>query len=206
MRCNREFQALINKINAQKTNYSVKEMFIHTTIEQKLQLTHEKIKKFTTLILVSTAVMLCLLGIIFDFLKIINEKWIMTILIIVCVGIYLTLWGIEIFYKQRYKSLLNQKEQENKEKYEVMDDINSLNKKISSLVVSVITLNEHFYELSSIENEQELAKKWDLYCKDVIAAVNFKYNYHPTYEGYIDFYREYEKNHQNEDDFDTKRD
>lgn len=206
MRCNREFQALMNKINAQKTNYSVKEMYIHTTIEQKLQLTHEKIKKFTTLILVSTAVMLCLLGIIFDFLKIINEKWIMTILIIVCVGIYLTLWGIEIFYKQRYKSLLKQKEQENKEKYEVMDDINSLNKKISSLVVSVITLNEHFYELSSIENEQELAKKWDLYCKDVIAAVNFKYNYHPTYEGYIDFYREYEKNHQNEDDFDTKRD
>lgn len=192
MRCENEYKALISKINVQKSNYSVKEMFVSNEIENEIQITTEKIKIWTIRLVVASMVMLVLLGLIYDFLKIINQKWIMWIVLGTMAAIFFSLLGIETFYKIKLKKILKKKEEEDKEKDVIRRDIYSLNDKISSLVVAVIVLNEHFYELATIKDEQKRQKIWDKYTLEVIAAINNKNNYHATYTEYQDYYREYE--------------
>lgn len=192
MRCENEYKALISKINVQKSNYSVKEMFISNEIESEIQITTEKIKIWTIRLVVASMVMLVLLGLIYDFLKIINQKWIMWIVLGTMAAIFFSLLGVETFYKIKLKKILKKKEEEDKEKDTIRRDIYSLNDKISSLVVAVIVLNEHFYELATIKDEQKRQEVWDKYTLEVIAAINNKNNYHATYTEYQDYYREYE--------------
>lgn len=193
MRCYEEYRALLTKINVQKCNYAEKEMAVSNELEQKIQLTVELKKKWGIRTIIYFASMIVLIGIIYDFLTILNEKWVIGVVFAAMVVIFFVLFGFEMFYKVRLKKLNIKKEKEQSDKVEIRSNILSLNDKISSLIVSLITINEHFYELSSIENEQKLIEKWDAYTKEVICAVNKKNFGSQTYTEYQDFLREYEK-------------
>lgn len=192
MRCSNEYKALITKINNQKSNYAVKDLFVSTELEQKIQLITEKKKKWTVRLIVSTAIMLVLMGTIYDFLKIVNQKWIMTVVIVAMLVIFLVIFTFETVYKIKLTKLNKQKIKEDEEKNHVRNNIVSLNDQISSLAVSVIVLNEHFYELISIENEEVRVKKWQEYVLEVVEAINYKYSYRPTFEEYQEYYKNYE--------------
>ena len=193
MRCKEEYKALLTKINVQKGNYAEKEMVVSNELEQKIQITTEKIKKWTVRIVIYVAVMMVLLGTIYDLLAYINQKWLITVVLIAMVAIFLLLTGFEIFYKIKLYKLNVQKEKEQLDKKDIRENIVSLNDQIASLVVSVITINEHFYELSTIESDDEKIKKWNEYTKEVIANIhNININ-HPTYTEYQDYYRDYEQ-------------
>lgn len=193
MRCKEEYKALLTKINVQKGNYAEKEMVVSNELEQKIQITTEKIKKWTVRIVIYVAIMMVLLGTIYDLLTYINQKWLITVVLIAMVVIFLLFTGFEIFYKIKLYKLNIQREKEQLDKKDIRENIVSLNDQIASLVVSVITINEHYYELSSIESSEEKIKKWNEYTKEVIANIhNININ-HPTYTEYQDYYRDYEQ-------------
>lgn len=193
MRCKEEYRALLTKINVQKGNYAEKEMVVSNELEQKIQITTEKIKKWTVRIVIYVAIMMVLLGTIYDLLTYINQKWLITVVLIAMVVIFLLFTGFEIFYKIKLYKLNIQREKEQLDKKDIRENIVSLNDQIASLVVSVITINEHYYELSSIESSEEKIKKWNEYTKEVIANIhNININ-HPTYTEYQDYYRDYEQ-------------
>ena len=192
MRCSNEYKALLIKINNQKANYAEKELFVSTDLEQKIQLYTEKRQKWTIRILVASVVMMILLGTIYSLLQIINQRWLIIVIISVMILVFCTFIGFELFYKFKIKKLNTQKIKEDEEKTNVRQRVVSLNDQISTLVVSIIVLNEHFYELSSIENEEERIKKWQKYVLETVEAINYKYFYHPTYTEYQEYYRNYE--------------
>lgn len=192
MRLNNEYQALISKINVKKSNYSEKEMVISNELEHDILETYEKSKKYTIWLVVASAVMVVMAGLIYDFLETINTKWIMWVIIGICLAVFLTLLGIEIFYKAKLKKLNNKKLKEDASKDDVKKDIISLNDQISILCVSVIVMNEHFYELESIKDEEQRRERWNKYIKETVGAINRKYDYHPTYSEYEEYYRNYE--------------
>lgn len=192
MRCSNEYKALLIKINNQKANYAQKELFVSTDLEQKIQLYTEKKQKWTIRILVASVVMMVLLGMIYNLLQIINQRWLIIVIISVMILVFCTFIGFELFYKFKIKKLNTQKIKEDEEKTNVRQRVVSLNDQISTLVVSVIVLNEHFYELSSIENEEERIKKWQKYVLETVEAINSKYFYHPTYTEYQEYYKNYE--------------
>ena len=101
--------------------------------------------------------------------------------------------GFEITFKIKLKVLNEEKEKHKEANTDIRKKILDYNNKISSLVISVLTLNEHFNELATITNEQELYKKWEQYTKEMNMAINKKYNYHPTYSEHQEYYRDYEK-------------
>lgn len=192
MRCSNEYKALLIKINNQKANYAQKELFVSTDLEQKIQLYTEKKQKWTIRILVASVVMMILLGMIYNLLQIINQRWLIIVIISVMILVFCTFIGFELFYKFKIKKLNTQKIKEDEEKTNVRQRVVSLNDQISTLVVSIIVLNEHFYELSSIENEEERIKKWQKYVLETVEAINSKYFYHPTYTEYQEYYKNYE--------------
>ena len=192
MRCSNEYKALLIKINNQKANYAQKELFVSTDLEQKIQLYTEKRQKWTIRILVASVVMMILLGMIYNLLQIINQRWLIIVIISVMILVFCTFIGFELFYKFKIKKLNAQKIKEDEEKTNVRQRVVSLNDQISTLVVSIIVLNEHFYELSSIENEEERIKKWQKYVLEIVEAINSKYFYHPTYTEYQEYYKNYE--------------
>ena len=105
-------------------------------------------------------------------------------MVIYCIICGIVLWPIKI---------LNEAKEKHKEaNTDIRQKILAYNNKISSLVISVLTLNEHFNELATITNEQELLKKWDKYTKEMNMAINKQYNYHPTYSEHQEYYRDYE--------------
>ena len=193
MRCKEEYRALLTKINVQKGNYAEKEMVVSNELEQKIQITTEKIKKWTVRIVIYVAIMMVLLGTIYDLLTYINQKWLITVVLIAMVAIFLLFTGYEIFYKIKLYKLNIQREKEQLDKKDIRENIVSLNDQIASLVVSVITINEHYYELSSIESSEEKIKKWNEYTKEVIANIHHININHPTYTEYQDYYRDYEQ-------------
>ena len=192
MRCSNEYKALLIKINNQKSNYAEKELFVSTDLEQKIQIYTEKKQKWTIRILVASVVMMILLGLIYNFLQIINQKWIIIVIIVAMISVFCTFLGFELFYKIKIKKLNEQKIKEDEEKNNVRQTVVSLNDQISTLIVSVIVLNEHFYELSSIENEEERIKKWQKYVLETVESINSKYFYRPTYTEYQEYYKNYE--------------
>ena len=109
MRCKEEYKALLTKINVQKGNYAEKEMVVSNELEQKIQLTTEKIKKWTVRIVIYVAVMMVLLGIIFNLLTYINQRWLITVVFFTMVGIFCVLAGFEIFFKVKLYKLNKQK-------------------------------------------------------------------------------------------------
>lgn len=194
MRFNEEYKALLTKINVQKCHYAEREMAYSNELEQSIQLTVEKRKKWTTRVMIYTVIVFIFLGVIADFLTILNEKWLIWLFLAVFILIFCILVGIERFYKIKIKKLNDKKEKEQEDKKDIRSIILNLNNQISSLVVAAITLNEHYNELSNIKSDEEKLLKWDKYTKEVIEAINKKYKYNPTYSEYQDFYRDYESN------------
>ena len=195
MRFNEEYKALLTKINVQKCHYAEREMAYSNELEQSIQLNTEKKKKWTIRIMIYTIFVFIFIGTIANFLLIINEKWLIWVFIAIFVIIFCVLLGFETYYRIKLKKLNEEKEKEQADKQDIRKIILDLNNQISSLVVGAITLNEHYNELSNIQSDEEKLIKWEKYTKEVIAAINKKYNYTPTYTEYQDFYRDYE-NHQ----------
>ena len=54
-------------------------------------------------------------------------------------------------------------------------------------------LKSYIDELSNLKTEEEKLEKWNIYTNEVIAAINKKYNYTPTYSEYQEYYRDYEQ-------------
>lgn len=195
MRSNEEYKALLAKINVQKGIYAEKEATVNEELEQKIQLAFEKKKKMNNLFVIVSLGMMVLLGIIYEFLKFFNEKESIIFFIIGMVLVVLIILGLGIYHQKVLEKLTRLKE-EDAEKKKIRDQIRELNNEISSLVVSVVVLNEHFEELSNIKDQTILEEKWKLYSNQVIMAINKKYNYQANYNDYQEFLRNYE-NHLN---------
>ena len=88
--------------------------------------------------------------------------------------VVLIILGLGIYHQKVLEKLTRLKE-EDAEKKKIRDQIRELNNEISSLVVSVVVLNEHFEELSNIKDQTILEEKWKLYSNQVIMAINKKY-------------------------------
>ena len=193
MRFNEEYKALLTKINVQKCHYAEREMAYSNELEQSIQLNVEKKNKWTARIMIYVVAAFIFLGLIADLLIIINQKWLIWVMIGVFVIVFLVLTGFEIYYINKSKKLNLQKEKEQEDKKDIRSIILDLNNQISTLVVSVITMNEHYNELSNLKTEEEKLEKWNIYTSEVIAAINKKYNYKPTYSEYQEYYRDYEQ-------------
>ena len=195
MRCNNEFRSLLAKINIEKEKYAQRELFVSYELEQKIQIETEKKKKNDVYIIVAFSLLIVIMGYIYDFLKIVNQKWIITIVIIIMaiiMGIFI-LKGI--IYKVKLNHLSKKKEQEDQEKTSIRSKIKELNDQISALVLSVIVLNEHFYELSLIQSKELREKRWEELIFNQNVAINRLYNYVPTTEDFLNYYKEYEQLH-----------
>lgn len=192
MRFNDEYKALLTKINVQKCHYAEREMAYSNELEQSIQLAVEKKQKWTARIMIYTVAMLIILGMSADLLVIINQKWLIWLLILAAIVGFLIFTGFEIYYIRKIKKFNEQKNKEQEDKKDIRAIINDLNHQISTLVVATITLNEHFNELSTLKTDEEKLQKWNIYTKQVIAAINKKYNYTPTYNEYQEYYRDYE--------------
>ena len=195
MRCNNEFRSLLAKINIEKEKYAQRELFVSYELEQKIQIETEKKKKNDVYIIVAFSLLIVIMGYIYDFLKIVNQKWIITIVIIIMaiiMGIFI-LKGI--IYKVKLNQLSKKKEQEDQEKTAIRSKIKELNDQISALVLSVIVLNEHFYELSLIQSKELREKRWEELIFNQNVAINKLYNYVPTTEDFLNYYKDYEQLH-----------
>lgn len=195
MRCTNEFRSLLAKINVEKEKYAQRELFVSYELEQKIQIETEKSKKNDVYIIVAFSLLIVILGYIYDFLKIVNQKWIITIVIII-MAIIMGIFIVKgIIYKVKLSRLSKKKEQEDQEKADIRARIKELNDQISALVLSVIVLNEHFYELSLIENKELREKRWNELIFNQNIAINKMYNYVPTTEDFLNYYKEYEQLH-----------
>lgn len=195
MRCTNEFRSLLAKINIEKEKYAQRELFVSYELEQKIQIETEKLKKNDVYIIVAFSLLIVIMGYIYDFLKIVNQKWLITIVIIIMaiiMGIFLVKG---IIYKVKLNRLSKKKEQEDQEKADIRSKIKELNDQISALVLSVIVLNEHFYELSLIESKELREKRWKELIFNQNVAINKLYNYVPTTEDFLNYYKEYEQLH-----------
>ena len=193
MRCGNEFRSLLSKINVEKEKYSQRELFVSNELEQKIQIITEKSKKNDVYIIVALSLLIVMLGYIYDFLKIVNQKWLITIFVIIMALIMVYFFVKGIIYKIKIKKLYKEKDKEDQEKEQIRARIKELNDEISSLVISVIVLNEHFYELSLINNKEEREKRWKELILKQNVAINKLYKYVPTTEDYLNYYKEYEQ-------------
>lgn len=191
MRCRDEYRALLSKINIEKAKYAEKEKEVNDELEAEIQLTTEKIKKWNNRIIIYVFACLIMIAAIYYFLKYFDQILIFLIITLILIAIGFVLLAIQQYFKSHLKKLNNFK-MNDEEKERLRENINSLNKQISSLIVSVITLNDHFVELSNTKNEEELYEKWERYTKQTIMAINKKYNYEATYSEYQEYYNEYE--------------
>ncbi len=197
MRSDNEFRSLLAKINVQKEQYAQRELFVSNELEHKIQINTEKKKKNDVYSIVALAVLIVILGYIYDLLTIINEKWIITIVVIVMAIIMLFFLVKAIIYKCILSRLNKEKNKEDITKEEIRARIKALNDEISTLVLSVIVLNEHFYELSEIKDPIQKEKKWKEYVFYKNVAINKQYQYFPTTEDYLNYYKEYKQMREN---------
>lgn len=191
MRFSEDYNALLDKINVQKKKYAEKEMAYSNEIDYLIIHHTEKKQKYSQRMIVYIVIALLFIGFVYDIALYINEKWLIWLYIGLILAIFIAMTTLEIIQIFKIKKLKGQKTTEEQEKNTIREHIIALNNQISSLVVSTITINEHYYELSSIENEEELIQKWNIYTYEVIEAINKKYDYHATYTEYQEFYREY---------------
>lgn len=197
MRCDNEFRSLLAKINVKKEQYAQRELFVSNELEHKIQVNTEKKKKNDVYSIITLAVLIVILGYIYDLLTIINEKWIVSIVVII-MGIIMTFFLVKsIIYNRVLYKLNKEKQKEDATKEEIRVEIKKLNDEISSLVLSVIVLNEHFYELSEIKDATERENKWKEYIFYKNVAINKQYNYFPTTEDYLNYYKEYKQTQEN---------
>ena len=193
MRGSQEYKALLAKINIQKEIYSQKDLYVNEELENKIQYYVEKIKKFNILVVISFSLSLVLLGIIYEFFKYYNIKqYIGYVVLIMITGLFVLI-GFEIAYRKKLKNCNIKKDEEDKDKEKVREKIRDLNNLISSLTVSIITLNEHFYELSNITDDNLLKEKWHKYNNEIIMSIKKKYSYIVTYTEYQEYLKEYEE-------------
>lgn len=192
MRCRDEYRALISKINIEKAKYAEEEQKVNDDLEASIQITTEKMKKWNNRIVIYIFAFMVFVGVIYEMLIFYNNKAMILIIIGIGLIILMAIFGVEIFYRVKLKKLNALKNEDDDEKIKLRDSINNLNNQIASLIVSVITLNEHFVELSNIKDETLLYQKWDEYTKQVIMSINKKYNYQATYSEYQEYYDEYE--------------
>lgn len=192
MRSSQEYKALLAKINIEKSIYAEKELMVDDELEQKIQLITEKIKKINSIIVICFLSFLVLTGLIYEFFKYYNIKKYIIYVVLFLISILVVLFIFEIIYKKKLKKCNNQKEKNDEEKQILRNKIRELNSQISSLVVSIITLNEHYYELSNIKDNSILEQKWDIYTNEIIMAINKKYGYKATYTEYEEYLKEYE--------------
>lgn len=193
MRASNEFRSLLSKINIEKENYSQRELFVSNELEQKIQVLTEKSKKNDVYIIVAISLLIVMLGYIYDFLKIVNQKWIISIVVIIMAIIMGYFFIKGIIYKVKLQKLNKEKNKEDQEKEEIRKRIKALNDEISALVLSVIVLNEHFYELSMIDDKEMKEKRWNELILQQNIAINKMYNYVPTTEDFLNYYKEYEQ-------------
>lgn len=192
MRSSQEYRALIAKINIEKSIYAEKELIVNEELEQKIQYITEKIKKFNAIFVICFMGFLVLLGLVYEFFKYYNIKQYIGYVAILLISILIMILVFEIVYKTKLKNLNKQKDKDDEEKQVLRKKIRDLNSQIASLVVSIITLNEHYYELSNITNKDLLNEKWDIYTNQTIMAINKKYGYKATYTEYEEYLKEYE--------------
>lgn len=193
MRSSQEYKALLAQINIKKTLYAEKEALVDDELEQKIQYYVEKVKKWDVILVICFTSFLVLTGVIYEFFKYYNIKEYIIYVILFLVSIIVMIFVFSIIFKTKLKKQNNLKEKNDSEKEIIRENIKKLNEEISSLVVSIITLNEHFYELSNIQDEQLLQEKWKKYTTEIIMAINKKYNYRATYTEYQEYLQEYEK-------------
>lgn len=193
MRSSQEYKALLAQINIKKTLYAEKEALVDDELEQKIQYYVEKVKKWDVILVICFTSFLVLTGVIYEFFKYYNIKEYIIYVILFLVSIIVMIFVLSIVFKTKLKKQNNLKEKNDSEKEIIRENIKKLNEEISSLVVSIITLNEHFYELSNIQDEQLLQEKWKKYTTEIIMAINKKYNYRATYTEYQEYLQEYEK-------------
>lgn len=192
MRSSQEYKALLAKINIEKSIYAEKELMVDDELEQKIQLITEKIKKINSIIVICFLSFLVLTGLIYEFFKYYNIKKYIIYVVLFLISILVVLFIFEIIYKKKLKKCNDQKEKNDEEKQILRNKIRELNSQISSLVVSIITLNEHYYELSNIKDNSILEQKWDIYTNEIVMAINKKYGYKATYTEYEEYLKEYE--------------
>lgn len=192
MRSSQEYKALLAKINIEKSIYAEKELMVDDELEQKIQLITEKIKKINSIIVICFLSFLVLTGLIYEFFKYYNIKKYIIYVVLFLISILVVLFIFEIIYKKKLKKCNDQKEKNDEEKQILRNKIRELNSQISSLVVSIITLNEHYYELSNIKENSILEQKWDIYTNEIVMAINKKYGYKATYTEYEEYLKEYE--------------
>ena len=192
MRSSEEYKALLAKINIKKTIYAEKELEVDDELEQKIQYYVEKVKKMDVIFVICFMSFMVLVGVVYEFFKYYNIKQYIGYVILFLISILVMIFVFSLVFKKKLKKLNKVKDKNNNEKAEIRDTIKSLNNEIASLVVSIITLNEHYYELSNIDNEELLLQKWEQYTNEIIMAINKKYNYRATYTEYQEYLQEYE--------------
>lgn len=192
MRSSEEYKALLAKINIKKTIYAEKELEVDDELEQKIQYYVEKVKKMDVIFVICFMSFMVLVGVVYEFFKYYNIKQYIGYVILFLISILVMIFVFSLVFKKKLKKLNKVKDKNNNEKAEIRNTIKSLNNEIVSLVVSIITLNEHYYELSNIDNEELLVQKWEQYTNEIIMAINKKYNYRATYTEYQEYLQEYE--------------
>lgn len=192
MRSSEEYKALLAKINIKKTIYAEKELEVDDELEQKIQYYVEKVKKMDVIFVICFMSFMVLVGVVYEFFKYYNIKQYIGYVILFLISILVMIFVFSLVFKKKLKKLNKVKDKNNNEKAEIRNTIKSLNNEIASLVVSIITLNEHYYELSNIDNEELLVQKWEQYTNEIIMAINKKYNYRATYTEYQEYLQEYE--------------
>ena len=108
-----------------------------------------------------------------------KPSWVVYVIYAFVIGVFVFI-GFEITFKIKLKILNEAKEKHKEENTDIRQKIIAYNNKISSLVISVLTLNEHFNELANLKTDEERI------------AINKQYNYHPTYSEHQEYYRDYE--------------
>lgn len=197
MYCKEEYKALLAKISLEKEKYSQKDTFVTTELETKIQYTQENIMKWQKRTIIYFIFACLSLWPIFYFFTYFNiKKYIFLVILILTLGLFVFI-TMEKIYTHKINKYNEQKQQTQDEKELAIKQIKQLNNQIQSLIVSVITINEHYNELSNITNEEQLKEKWNYYTKQLIMAINYKYNYKATYTDYQEYFQDYEKQMEN---------
>ncbi len=191
----KEYKALLANINIQKEEYSKKELAGYNLIDNDLRIIEMRIKKLKLFFVIASAFLIVFLGTLDTFLTVINQKWVIYIYISIIMLIFLAFIILLLINKRCYNQKKKEINFEQTEKMNILDNVVALNKQISLLTMSIICLNEHFYELSLIEDENELKKRWQNLINEHLMAINMKYSSLLTTESFQNYYKEWENRH-----------
>jgi len=190
-----EYKELLGRINISKSEYSQEHDKVDIELEKDIQYYKEQRKIWDKRLFKYNIAVLIMWGLSFFVMKsFYAQKELLTAMLIE-LGIFSIITVILIVKKESYTILLSKtnkiKNKKHKKENNLIGDFVSLNKDIDKAIISIITINEHYYELSSLKDNKELLKKWDKYTKEIIGVVNLKNNFSSTYSDYQDLYNEY---------------